>query len=232
MPQFDPELKDELCKKTLSWGADLVGVAALSPAAEYVQKLGFSLSDYPRAVAFGVFFPKAVINELRHGPTHTYLHFYRVVNARVDDIGLSLNGFLEKRGYRTFPVPSSQRVSRDRLAGVFPHRLAAGLAGLGWVGKSGSLITPEVGPRLRLGTVLTDAPLLPDQPVPSRCGDCTLCRDACPAKAIKGIPFRPEDSLELRLAPDLCDQYLNQVRSSFGKRVCGHCLAVCPWGST
>lgn len=228
---MDVELKNETLNKALSWGADLVGVADLTPVTEYIRELGPNLTRYPRAVAIGVFFPKAVIDELAHGPTHTYLHYYRVVNVRVDDIVLRLNNFLERQGFNTFPVPSSQRVSRDRLAGIFPHRLAASLAGLGWVGKSGSLITPAVGPRLRLGTVLTDAPLTPDQPVSPRCGDCTRCRDACPAKAIKGVHFRAEDLLEHRLAPDLCDKYQDQVRASFGKRVCGHCLAACPWGN-
>jgi epoxyqueuosine reductase QueG len=33
------------------------------------------------------------------------------------------------------------------------------LAGLGWIGKSCSLISPHFGPRLRLVTVLTNAPL-------------------------------------------------------------------------
>jgi len=128
-------------------------------------------------------------SRLLEGPTHTYLHYYRVVNARLDDLGLRISSYLQVRGFRTFPIPSSQRVSRDRLAGIFPHRLAAQLAGLGWIGKSGSLITREFGPRIRLVTVLTDAPLCPNQPVDSaakNCGECQLCIKSCPAQASKG----------------------------------------------
>jgi hypothetical protein len=56
------------------------------------------------------------------------------------------------------------------------------------------------------------------------------CIEDCPARAIRGKAFDPEADPQERLIPELCDQYQNQVRSRFGKRVCGMCLAVCPWG--
>ena len=89
-----------------------------------------------------------------------------------------------------YPIPASQRNGRDRMQSIFSHRMAAHLAGLGWIGKNCCLITPIAGPRVRLVTVLTDAPLPPGSPMDSRCGDCTACVDACPPHAIKGRAFR------------------------------------------
>ncbi|MBW2340498.1 MAG: hypothetical protein JRF50_09160 [Deltaproteobacteria bacterium] len=60
------------------------------------------------------------------------------------------------------------------------------LGGLGWQSKSLLLVNPDYGPRTRLATILTDAPLNPHGPIENRCGDCTKCKDACPPGAIKG----------------------------------------------
>ncbi len=213
------------------WGADLFGVADLSPVRQYIEEtFGDELLHLDKAVVSAVFFPAGVVNQIREGPTHTYLYYYKALNTRLDDIALRLANRLYREGYHSFPVPASQRVSEDKLAGIFSHRLAASLAGLGWIGKNCALINPEVGPRLRLVTVLTDAPLPPDQPMGDRCGKCTACMEACPPGAIKGVAFRPEDPLEARLDARGCDAYQSKVRVSFGKRVCGRCLAVCPWG--
>ncbi len=61
-------------------------------------------------------------------------------------------------------------------------------AGLGEYGRNGLLITPKYGPNVRIAKVMTDLPLLPDQPiefgVKEFCNTCRKCSDACPAKAI------------------------------------------------
>ncbi|GAW93701.1 4Fe-4S double cluster binding domain-containing protein [Calderihabitans maritimus] len=227
------ELKEKLKELAKRWGADLFGVADLTPARDYIERIyGEEYAAYPRAVVMAVFFPAAVVDQLAEGPTHTYLYYYKVINTRLDDIALRVSNFLQEQGYATFPVPASQRVTEDKLAGIFSHRLAANRAGLGWIGKSGSLVNPQVGPRLRLVTVLTDAPLPADQPIEAKCGECRACVEACPVEAIKGVVFNPGDPLEARLAVKLCDEYQSKVRVSFGKRVCGRCLAACPWGKS
>ena len=61
-------------------------------------------------------------------------------------------------------------------------------AGLGEVGRHSLLITEEFGPRLRLGKIFTDIPLVVDQPkrfgVREFCEICQRCSSACPPKAI------------------------------------------------
>lgn len=226
------ELKEEVRQLVFRLGGDLFGVADFNDIREkIIDEYGEQFHGLDRAISVAVFFPRRVVNQLVEGPTHTYLNYYDVINVRLNDIALCVSNFLQKNGYQTFPIPASQRVGESKLAGIFSHRLAARRAGLGWIGKSCSLVNPLVGPRLRLVTILTDAPLPPDQPMENRCGDCMACRDACPPQAIKGVKHRVEDPLEVRFDAQACHDYLNKIRHSFGKRVCGRCLAVCPWGS-
>lgn len=224
-------LKEETIKLLLNGGAMQVGVADLSSAREAMLiHADRRLLNFGRAVSFAVAFPRSVIHQLTEGPSHTYLHYYRAVNTLIDDLSLRVTTAIESKGYHAFPIPSSQRTGKHKLESIFPHRIAAFLAGLGWIGKSGCLVNERVGPRLRLGTILTDAPLPPDSPAEVLCGDCTACTEACPAGAIKGRLFAPDVPLEERLDPSSCDKYQDIVRDRFGKRVCGLCLAACPYG--
>lgn len=67
----------------------------------------------------------------------------------------------------------------------FSHRYAAIAAGVGRLGWSGNLLTPEQGAMVELGTVLTSAelepsPLLEENP----CDRCKLCSASCPVGMI------------------------------------------------
>lgn len=208
------------------WGvADLNGVTPLPGDGERVD-----LAPYPRAVSIAVIFPRAIVQELLRGPSHTYLYEYNILNARLDDIALRVSNSLQVVGYASYPVPTSQRHSGDRFQSIFSHRLAARLAGLGWVGKSCCLVTPQYGPRVRLVTVLTDAPLAAGSPLNRDCGDCTECADACPPGAIKGAHFRTDQPLRDRFDAAACTTHKDKVRDRWGKRCCGLCLASCPIG--
>lgn len=214
-----------------SQGGDLWGVADLSGLSPLPgDGARVDLAAYPRAVSIAVLFPKAIVQELLAGPSHTYLYHYNVVNARLDDVALRVSSRLQTEGHAAYPVPASQRHGRDHLQSVFSHRMAARLAGLGWIGKSCCLITPRAGPRVRLVTVLTDAPLPAGHPLAQDCGDCQACVTACPAGAIKGVAFRENQPLIQRFDAVACTTYKDNVRDRWGKRCCGLCLAACPAG--
>jgi hypothetical protein len=81
-------------------------------------------------------------------------------------------------------IVAAVRTAIGRLGGslkdVRAHKLAAHLAGLGWIGKSCLLLTEQFGPRVRFVSVLTDAPLEAGSPLDKPCGKCQVCIDACP----------------------------------------------------
>lgn len=225
------DLQAELMASAAALGADACGIADLTPyRAQLTSLYGDERGQFSRAVVAAVFLPRRVVDELLQHPSHSYLTYYDTANALLNQVALILSNVLQKAGYDSLPIPASQRTGPAKDGGAFSHRLAAHLAGLGWIGKSCHLIHPAVGPRLRLVTVLTDAPLTAAQPLTGRCGDCTRCADHCPAGAIKGVPWAMGDDLSQRFDFQKCDQYLTEVRQVFGKRICGRCLAICPQG--
>lgn len=226
------DLRLELENISKNNGATLFGIANLLPVRAYLEEIyGDNYLHLDKAISIGIPYPEEVVNELVEGPTHTYLYYYKILNSKLDDIALQIAIKLEAAGYKTFPVPASQRVTDNRLAGIFSHRLAAHLSGLGYIGKNSSLITKEYGPRLRLVTILTDAPLKMDEVFEgSLCGECSACKNVCPSGAITGVDFNCEAPLEERFRGELCDEHLSRVRNTFGKRICGKCIGVCPIG--
>ena len=226
------KLLAELRSLAINCGADEFAVADLqNHAAEIACYYDDDILAYPRAISVAVYFPRQIMEAIEDGPTRQYLTYYDALNARINDICYRLANLLNKKGYLALPIPASQRLGGDRLEGLFSHRLAAHLAGIGFIGKNCSLIHPKVGPWLRLGTVLTDA-LLPanTQILPNACGKCQKCVDICPAEAIKGVVYAEGQPIEERFDGIACDRFLTEMRMSFGKRICGRCVAVCPWG--
>ncbi len=133
-------------------GATYFGIADLIPAQHYVSEQGGEfLSRFPRAVSHGFVLADGIIDALAdHGSVSalkTYWYYvYQIVNPRIDSTSLMLAQSLERAGFRAFVVPASQTVDRTKLRGVFSHKLAAHLAGLGWIGKSALVVTPRHGP--------------------------------------------------------------------------------------
>ncbi|MFC1895710.1 4Fe-4S double cluster binding domain-containing protein [Thermodesulfobacteriota bacterium] len=222
-------------------GIDLFGIADLSPAlAQLVGQGGAIFQKYPRAVSLGCRLAGEVVDAIEdHGNRALVMnyihHIYSVVNQRLDQAALSVAGLLMQRGYLAFPVPASQVLSYETYTGLAPHKTAAHLSGLGWIGRSALLITREYGPRVRFATVCTDAPLSAGTPVKNRCGSCRLCVDACPAGAITGETFSEEMPRDHIYDAKICNAYMKERRLSLlGKHVfggnCGLCVQSCHFG--
>ena len=226
----------DLRETALALEADFCGVADLAPAQELVRQLGGEMvAQFPRAVSIGVALPSAIVAQLgRHEDKAVALsyqsHGYDTINIRLDQLASHVASILQRAGHRAFPVAASQTINDKERYALFSHKLAAHLAGLGWIGKSCLLVTPQVGPRVRWVTVLTDAPLETGQPLKERCGSCTACVDACPVQAFSGRRFREDEPREVRFDVSLCYAYQRKERGSLNSILCGVCLYVCPHG--
>jgi epoxyqueuosine reductase len=97
--------------------------------------------------------------------------------------------FLEQRGFRAAIVPPYSPVEMSSetkgFTGEVSLRHAAAAAGLGVLGNNNLVVTPEFGPRVRLGAVVTAAELAPDHPSSEDfCKNCHACISACPVDAL------------------------------------------------
>jgi len=232
------DMNQKVKKSAEMLGADFFGVADLSPAHEAILAQGGPLvADYPCAISVGIAMMHTIVDQLpqrfnRIVAVNYRHHLYDVINQRLDLITSQLSSSLQREGYRALPIPAARRTDDERLCAAFSHKLAAHLAGLGWIGKSCLLVTPELGPRVRWDTVLTDAPLkATGKPLDERCGNCTDCVDICPVKAFTGQPFRASEPREKRYDARKCDRYFASLREKDAElAVCGLCLYVCPHG--
>jgi epoxyqueuosine reductase len=233
------DLENELRDSAMNWGADYFGIADLSPAGQAVlEQGGKELTKYPRSISIGIALFHSIVNQLSPRPDRAAAvsyrsHCYDVINSRLDEIVSRLGSVVQRKGYGAFPVPASKRVDDDRIFAIFSHKLSAHLAGLGWIGKNCLLITPDMGPRVRWATLLTDAPLKPTgQPMSERCEDCRQCIEICPVRAFTGQPFRAGEPRAARFDAAKCDRYFSSMKAKDPETaVCGLCLYTCPYGS-
>ena len=170
-------------KKLNEWGASFYGYSCVE------GKTTEDLLPLKYAITIGVRLSDFIIDGIVDKPTYTYFHHYRSVNALIDNITLRTMLLIQDNGYKALAVAASQTVNNMPLdySGLFPHKTAAVMAGLGWIGKNGLFVTPDFGPRVRLGTILTDMKLpFKNSITDSCCGSCNLCVNSCPAAAITG----------------------------------------------
>lgn len=226
---YDSRLTDWVKKRTKKEGAYLVGIADFSR--HEVEFWDNSLAHFSKAISLGIRLPDKIITELYDGPTLAYANLYAEVNTKLDKITTFITEKLHQKGYEAERIQASHIVDETKLRGRFPHKTAAVMSGLGWIGKNALLITFEYGPRIRLATIFTDAPLQPDSPQKkSMCGDCDICVTACPVNTIKGNLWRYGISRKRLIDPHKCEDHLKKYEKELGQPVCGICFAVCPYG--
>jgi epoxyqueuosine reductase QueG len=218
----------------LGLGAALVGFADMSP----VTPLPYP--DLFRAIAIAVQLEPDVIEAVRQGPTAEYAVEYERVNGRLNQIASTTCDIVRSFDYQAeyFPATVHGAALQDpgyqrNLRVKFQHKTAATRAGLGWIGKSAILVTPEHGPRVRLVTVFTDMPLATGRPrTTSSCGDCTECVKACPWGVIKGRLWEVSMPREFLIDAHQCRANTGAVNfdRTGAEGPCGICVAVCPAG--
>jgi len=145
---------------------------------------------------------------------YTWRDAYAELREKLDVLGRRLGG-----SYRVL-VDANQHVDRE----------AAARSGVGFYGKNTMLITRRHGSWVVLGTLVTDVELEPTPPLPTDCGDCRLCIDACPTGALDE-PGTLDATRCLSYWTQVGDPVPERYRSDLGAQVygCDICQDVCPW---
>ena len=197
-----------------------------------VSVLGLPITrEYPFGVCFAIQHDDAVVNQLPND--QLWQQMSSSLTGKAGHIYQAVQRLLESWGYHHRRIPSTTRVDELPDPGEeLPQKTLATLSGLGWIGRSTLLVSPRFGPRIRLGTLLTDMPLEINTPVvQSQCGDCRACVDACPVEAIKGSSWFQTTPRSGLLDVSRCYDYLWSAKAALGRRqICGVCLKICPIG--
>lgn len=130
--------------------------------------------------------------------------------------------FIIEKGYKAYAQSERNLINGfydvNTKTTPLPHKKIAMLAGLGWIGKANLLVTKEYGSALCMCSVLTNAPL-PTENKPiimPKCGECSVCKDICPARVIHGATW------EIGMNRDL-------IVDVYNCETCLKCLVNCPW---
>ncbi|OEF99942.1 4Fe-4S ferredoxin [Vulcanibacillus modesticaldus] len=227
--EVDPEVMTKKIKKLAYYlGANLIGIAKLQDY-HYYSHRGRDRETYGQQIdkfhRFGIVFAVEMEKDLVDRAPQ-FEELLEVTKKYVDAavIGMWLSYYIRELGYE----------ARNNMDGNYLviAPLVAEDAGLGEIGRSGILITKEYGPRVRLGVVTTNIPLIPDKKeefgVKEFCKYCGKCALSCIGNAIpKGKIKEVEGELRWRIDPEKCHRVWRQVGTD-----CGICLSVCPFSQS
>jgi epoxyqueuosine reductase len=222
-------LKVKIKKMMIAGGCDLVGVADVQRFKDAPEgRRPTDILPTARSVIVGVVHILDSVCEDLPETRYEYTNQFYVLNGLLGSVSTKVGRLLEDLGYRALPIPAAYPRLNKELMGIFSHRHAAVLAGLGEFGLSNLLITPQFGPRVRIVSVITEAPLETDEPYrKSLCRDrqreCgKVCVARCPVEAL---------SPDGKINKDLCLRYQEQIMPwSAVELRCGICLGACPIG--
>lgn len=225
----DEQARDHIKEKALEFGADAVGVTEIRPTDLY----NGSMVSERYAIAIAV---RMDYREFQTVPApECGLEVLEAYN-RAADVSIKLCEYIRELGYiATAEHAANEGImeivnDEERPINKFMAIPIAERAGLGELGRHGSLIHPELGPFFRLIIISTALPTSSDSPIDSGigkfCDACRACRIYCPADAIpdKRLPEAGKDSFgndRYKIDTGKCYPYFKTHDS------CSVCLAVC-----
>jgi epoxyqueuosine reductase len=188
---MDSELTRTLTDMARDLGAVATGVTTVDtlaggpPSAD----LAYVLPGARSAVSFAV---------VMDGPSlESFLGKKDRISHESDNLGMNilsgkisykLSKFLVEQGHAAAPLAANgvwrddeEHAPQDAMPPI-SHKYLAIRSGIGHLGLSGNFLMKEYGATVILGSVVTDAELVPTDPLPPEenyCDDCGLCREAC-----------------------------------------------------
>lgn len=194
------ELNMEYLSKTLqemalTLGAFKAGIATTEtlaggpPSAD----LTYVLPEAKSAVVFAIAFDQNLIDSYFRKEDHKSMETNKVRSTTLaNGIALEMAAFLEDFGFKAVPLNANfvyrekvmefMKEQKSELHPPVSHRYLAVRSGIGHFGYSGHIITKENGSAIVLGSVVTDAELIPTEPLPEEenyCDGCKICLAAC-----------------------------------------------------
>ncbi len=213
--------KEELKRLAKNLGADLVGIASMDRF-EGAPKQMDPRYIMPEAKSMIVMCFRVMRGSLRGIEEGTFFSNYSAMGYGgltynyIPMTVINLCKHIEDEGYEAIPLGHQsdwraidnngnlrERYSKPVEDGkpapdIMLHlRICAYLAGLGEIGYSKMLITPEYGPRVRIGVILTEMEFEPDPIYDGEklCNKCMACVRECPGHAIS-----PTKTVKVNLA--------------------------------
>lgn len=219
----DYGLEEALSDAIQSWGASAVSFG------EMTGYLAPNLRHLPRCVSIVIRHPWFLWNKTVK--KQRLVGHYMMLDLLLEKICKMTEYLIKDLGWDALAIPIFQEIGNGNCLALFPHKTAATCSGIGWIGKNGLLVTHEFGPRVSCGTILTNAPVRPAEPiVESECGDCDVCVRSCPAGAITGVQWNRKMHNGSLVNISRCQEWLLLNKRQLGEEICGICLKVCPAG--
>jgi epoxyqueuosine reductase len=201
-------------QKARELGADQVGICEYQPEWTYIDR------PQPKGKWAIVLAFSHEYDNLNTAPHEDAYIEVMVQYARAAKTSKLLANWIRSQGW--YADPKMGPNTEDIL--MIPAAIAAGI---GQLGKHGSLINKELGSNFRLSMVLSDVPIQLDAPEEfgseEFCENCQICVNACPPGAISNSKQMVRGDKKWYVDFDKCVPYF------VDNFCCGICLAVCPW---
>lgn len=226
------QIKAKICEKAKALGANVVRSCSVDrwreipiQAPEFWPQNIWSWSKNVIVLAIPLFSPM-----MNTTPSMVYQELYDTSNRVLDDMSYHLaNYIVSELGYRAIFFPRdcyySIEVLVDNPNAAFSHVMAGYYAGVGTLGDSHNLISKEFGPRMRIVSIITDAPIPQDDMLDHElCIHCKKCLNSCPSHC-----FSHPEQHPYVMDKVACTKHHVEIKNQH-HWPCGICAAVCPVG--
>jgi len=227
MAESSPAENTHMVKNIIKYlGGDICGVCLLDQAYVYShvgrgpEPYGQEIvTDHKYAIAFALEMDLGMIASAPRAPVIVETGRKYVEAAK---ISIMVASFIRRMGF-----PARAHIAGSNYQAMLPP--LAWKCGLGELGRLGILITGKYGPRVRLGLITTDLPLVPDAPrtlgIQEFCRKCQKCARNCPAQAIPhGDKSEENGVLKWVLNREECYRFWRKAGTD-----CAVCISVCPF---